>query len=143
MTESRHGFLHYLMVFNKPWFEAQSQANQAILVQAMQEAGRWQRTAMMDRDADATQRIKAAGVQVNELSAQAREQLRQLALKVHERFADRVGKDYLQRVYAESRRPPGRSWPASAAEVRHGGIRVGTISAGLWSGQGPHMVPFG
>jgi C4-dicarboxylate-binding protein DctP len=101
MTESRHGFLHYLMVFNKPWFEAQSQANQAILVEAMQEAGRWQRTAMRDRDADATQRIKAAGVQVNELSAQAREQLRQLALKVHERFADRVGKDYLQRVYAE------------------------------------------
>jgi C4-dicarboxylate-binding protein DctP len=101
MTESRHGFLHYLMVFNKPWFDAQSQAHQAILVQAMQEAGRWQRTAMRDRDADATQRIKAAGVQVHELSAQAREQLRQPALKVHERFADRVGKDYLQRVYAE------------------------------------------
>ena len=89
------------IVFNKRWFEAQSQANQAILVQAMQEAGRWQRTAMRDRDADATQRIKAAGVQVYELSAQAREQLRQLALTVHERFADRVGKDYLQRVSAE------------------------------------------
>ena len=56
---------------------------------------------MRDRDADATQRIKEAGVQVNELSALAREQFRQLALKVHERFADRVDKDYLQRVYAE------------------------------------------
>jgi TRAP-type C4-dicarboxylate transport system substrate-binding protein len=56
---------------------------------------------MRDRDTDATQRIKAAGVQVLELAAQAREQLRQLALKVHERFADRVGQDYLPRVYAE------------------------------------------
>ena len=100
MTESRHGFLHYVMVFNKPWFDAQSQANQQILLQAMQEAGRWQRQAMMNRDADATQRIKEAGVQVHELTTQAREQFRQPALKVHERFADRVDKDYLQRVYA-------------------------------------------
>jgi tripartite ATP-independent transporter DctP family solute receptor len=101
MTESRHGFLHYIMVFNKKWFDAQSQANQAILVQAMQEAGRWQRKAMRDRDADATRRITEAGVQVNALTPEVREQLRQRALQVHERFAERVDKDYLRRVYAE------------------------------------------
>ena len=90
--------IRFSMVFNKPWFDAQSQANQHILLQAMQEAGRWQRQAMMNRDANATQRIKEAGV--HELTTQAREQFRQPALKVHERFADRVDKDYLQRVYA-------------------------------------------
>jgi tripartite ATP-independent transporter DctP family solute receptor len=101
MTESRHGFLHYVMVFNKKWFDAQAQAHQEILVQAMQEAGRWERQAMRDRDADATRRITEAGVQVNTLTVEAREQLRQRALQVHERFAERVDKDYLRRIYAE------------------------------------------
>ncbi len=101
MTESRHGFLHYVMMFNKKWFDAQPKANQEILVQAMKEAGRWERKAMLDRDAEATRRIKAAGVEVVALSPQAREQFRQLSLKVHEKFAERVDKDYLRRVYAE------------------------------------------
>jgi C4-dicarboxylate-binding protein DctP len=101
MTESRHGFLHYIMMFNKKWFDAQSKANQAILTQAMKEAGQWERKAMLDRDAEATRRIRDAGVQVTALTPQAREQFRQLSLKVHEKFADRVDKDYLRRVYAE------------------------------------------
>jgi C4-dicarboxylate-binding protein DctP len=100
MTESSHGFLHYLIVFHKPWFDAQSPTHQALLVQAMREAGQWQRRATRERDADATQRLKEAGVQVQPLTAEAREQLRQRSLQVHTQFAARVGKDYLQRVYA-------------------------------------------
>ena len=100
LTESRHGFLHYLIVFHKPWFDAQAPAHQAILVQAMREAGQWQRRATRDRDAEAMQRIKEAGVQVQTLTVEAREQLRQRSLQVHAQFAARVGKDYLQRVYA-------------------------------------------
>jgi hypothetical protein len=46
------------------------------------------------------QRLKEAGVQVQPLTAEAREQLRQRSLQVHAQFAARVGKDYLQRVYA-------------------------------------------
>jgi TRAP-type C4-dicarboxylate transport system substrate-binding protein len=101
MTESRHGFLHYIMMFNKKWFDAQPKANQEILVQAVKEAGRWERKAMLDRDADAVRRIKDAGVEVTSLTPQAREQFRQLSLKVHEKFADRVDKEYLRRLYAE------------------------------------------
>ena len=101
MTESRHGFLHYIMMFNKKWFDAQPKPNQEILVQAVKEAGRWERKAMFDRDADATRRIKEAGVEVTPLTPQAREQFRQLSLKVHEKFADRVDKEYLRRLYAE------------------------------------------
>ena len=50
---------------------------------------------------DATRRIKEVGVQVTTLTREAREQFRQLSLKVHEKFADRVDRDYLKRVYAE------------------------------------------
>lgn len=101
MTESRHGFLHYIMMFNKKWFDAQSKPNQEILIQAVKEAGRWERKAMLDRDAEATRRIKEAGLEVSALTPQAREQFRELSLKVHEKFADRVDKEYLRRVYAE------------------------------------------
>jgi TRAP-type C4-dicarboxylate transport system substrate-binding protein len=101
MTESRHGFLHYVMMFNKKWFDAQPRENQEILTQAVKEAGRWQRKAMQDRDAAATRRIKEAGLDVTGLAPQAREQFRQLSLKVHEKFADRVGQEYLRRLYTE------------------------------------------
>ena len=104
MTESRHGALLYIMIFNKKWFDAQPKANQEILVQAVKEAGRWERKAMSDRDVDAVKRIKEAGVQMIALTPQARDQFKQLSMKVHERFWDKVGKDYLQRLYAEIER---------------------------------------
>jgi C4-dicarboxylate-binding protein DctP len=101
MTESRHGFLGYFMMFNKQWFDSQPQVNQDILVKAMKEAGQWERKVMADRDADATKKVIAEGMQVNQLTPEVREQFRQISLKVHEKFADQVGKDYLQRLYAE------------------------------------------
>jgi C4-dicarboxylate-binding protein DctP len=101
MTESRHGFLHYIMMFNKQWFDAQPKENQDILMKAMKEAGQWQRKTMTERDAEATKRIREAGVQVNTLTPEAREQFRQASLKVHEKFADQIGTDYLTRLYAE------------------------------------------
>ena len=95
MTESRHGFLHYLIVFHKPWFDAQPPAHQAILVEAMREAGQWQRRATRERDAEAMQRLKEAGVQVQTLTAEAREQLRQRSLQVHAQFAAAGGQGLL------------------------------------------------
>ena len=88
-------------MFNKQWFDSQPKENQEILVKTMKEAGQWEREAMMDRDAETTQRIKAAGVQVNTLTPEAREQFRQASLTVHERFSEQIGKDFLQRLYAE------------------------------------------
>ena len=46
------------------------------------------------------QRIQEAGVHVQTLTEETREQWRQRSLQVHTQFAERVGKDYLQRVYA-------------------------------------------
>lgn len=104
MTESRHGFLHYILAFNKAWFDAQTKAHQDVLVQSMKEAGRWERAAMADRDAEATRRIKAAGVEVVDLTPQSRARFEELSLKVHAQFADRVGKDFLTRLYDEIRK---------------------------------------
>jgi len=104
VTESRHGALLYIMIFNKKWFDAQPQANQEILIQATKEAGRWERKAMADRDADAMKRIREAGLQFIDLTPPARDQFKKLSMKVHERFADKVGKDFLQRLYAEIER---------------------------------------
>ena len=104
MTVTQHGYIHYIMAFNKKWFDAQPKANQEILVQAMKEAGRWQRKAAADRDAEAMKRIREAGIQIIEITPQVREQFRLLSVKVHEKFVDRVGKDYLQRLYSEIER---------------------------------------
>ena len=101
---SRHGFLHYIAAFNKKWFDAQPKANQDILVQALKEAGRWERKAIAEHDAEAVKKIRDSGVQVIEITPAAREQFRQLSLKVHDKFVDKVGKDYLQKLYAEIER---------------------------------------
>jgi TRAP-type C4-dicarboxylate transport system substrate-binding protein len=99
LTESRHGFLHFLGVFHKPWFDAQTPDHQAILTQALREAGQWERQATRAHDAEALQHLTATGMHVERLAAAAREQLRQRALQVHAQFAAHVGQDYLQRVY--------------------------------------------
>src|SRR5919199_5109326 len=104
MTESHHAFFHYIMAFNKDWFDAQPRENREILVQALQETGRWERQVQADREAEATRRIREADVQVVELTPQAREQFRQLSLQVHDKFADQIGKDFLQRLSAEIER---------------------------------------
>ena len=104
MTETRHGHIHYILAFNKKWFDAQPKPNQDILVQTMKEAGRWERKAIEAHDGEAMKRIREANVQIIELTPQAREQFRQLSLKVHEKFVDKVGKDYLQRLYADIER---------------------------------------
>ncbi len=106
MTESHHAFFHYILAFNKDWFDAQPQENQAILVQAMKEAGRWERQAWAEREAEATKRIREADVQVIELTPEAREQFRQLSLPVHDKFADQIGRDFLQKLTAEIERTP-------------------------------------
>jgi C4-dicarboxylate-binding protein DctP len=99
LTESRHGFLHFLGVFHKPWFDAQTPDHQAILTQALREAGQWERQATRAHDAEALQHLTETGMHVERLTAAAREQLRQRALQVHAQFAAHVGQDYLQRVY--------------------------------------------
>jgi len=99
LTESRHGFLHYVILCHKPWFEAQSPAHQAILLQAMREAGQWERQATQRHDMEAIAQIQTVGVHVQQLTPEAQGQLRQRALQVHAQFADQVGRAYLQRVY--------------------------------------------
>ncbi len=104
MTESRHGFLHYVIMFNKRWFDAQPKAHRAVLVQAIKEVGRWERKAMTERDADATRRIGEAGVEIVALTPESRARFRELSLTVHARFADRVGREFLDKVYEEIQR---------------------------------------
>jgi len=104
MTMSRHGFLHYIAAFNKKWFDAQPKANQDILAQALREAGRWERKAIVEHDGEAVKKIRESGVQVIEITPAAREQFRQLSLKVHDKFVDSVGKDYLKKLYTEIER---------------------------------------
>ena len=80
------------------------QGLEVVSPQAMKEAGRWERAAMADRDAEATRRIKAAGVEIVELTPQSRAKFEELSLKVHAQFADRVGRDFLTRLYDEIRK---------------------------------------
>ena len=82
------------------WFDAQTPAHQAILTQALREAGQWEWQATRAYDAAALQQLTAAGMHVERLTAEAREALRQRALQVQAQFAATVGQDYLQRVQA-------------------------------------------
>jgi len=100
LTESRHSASFSLSVFYKPWFDAQTPAHQAILTQALREAGQWEWQATQDYDTAALNTLRAAGVHVERLTEATREALRQRALQVQAQFAGQVGQDYLQRVQA-------------------------------------------
>ena len=100
LTESRHSVSFSIGVFYKPWFDAQTPGHQAILTQALREAGQWEWQATRAYDAAALQQLTAAGMHVERLTAEAREALQQRALQVQAQFAAVVGQDYLRRVQA-------------------------------------------
>ena len=116
----------------------------------MHEAGQWERLATRDRDAEALQRLKEAGVGAD-ADGEAREQLRQRSLQVHAQFAARVGKDYYSGCMPRSRRPPSsvvrhetedvadtrgeppaRAMGAPARGTPAWGHRLGTLLASAW-----------
>lgn len=106
---SDHGFLAYGIVANKAWFENLPEDIQTAIREAMAEACQIQREILKEEEDSMLKEIEAfGGTEIIKLSDEAKAQFRELALPVHQQFADRVGKDLLEATYTEIERVSGQ-----------------------------------
>jgi C4-dicarboxylate-binding protein DctP len=102
MVISNHGYLGTAFIFSKVWFDAQKPETQKVLMDAAIEAGAYQRAKSAEMTVSLLNEIKAANTtKVSELTADEIALFAEAMKPVHEKFADRIGRDLLDAAYAE------------------------------------------
>lgn len=102
MMLSNHGYLGTAFIFSKSWFDGLDEETQDILMEAAKEAGDYQREQSAEFQEDYLQEIRDAGTtEIVELTPEQIDTFSQAMKPVHEQFADKIGKELLDRTYAK------------------------------------------
>jgi tripartite ATP-independent transporter DctP family solute receptor len=102
MVISNHGYLGTAFIFSKVWFDAQKPETQEVLMDAAKEAGAYQREKSAEMTISLLDEIKAANTtNVSELTPDEIELFAEAMKPVHEKFADKIGRNLLDAAYAE------------------------------------------
>lgn len=104
MMLSNHGYIGTAFIFSKVWFDAQPADMQDMLMDAAKEAGAYQRyVSAQDNDRLLQEIIDAGTTEVVEMTPDQLALFAEAMQPVHERFADRIGRDLLDAAYEEVR----------------------------------------
>ncbi|NCC95743.1 MAG: TRAP transporter substrate-binding protein [Synergistales bacterium] len=85
---SNHGFLAYLFVVNKNWFDGLSDDAKQLVVVSEAQARELQRKAQAEREIQFLEEIKASGISVSYLTEEEHKAFFDKSRSVHEEFAD-------------------------------------------------------
>lgn len=98
LSITRHAYTPFMFLFSKPVWDTYSEEEQEILVRCA-EAGRdHQREVSRELSAESLAKLREVGMQVNELSEEAQDSIRELVAEVHERHADDIGPEVVERM---------------------------------------------
>lgn len=102
LTLSSHAWLGYVFAASRRVYESLPPDDRRLLLETVREVTPWERAETTRREADFIERVRAAGVQVHELSSEERARFQQLLAPVADQFAYTVGYDLLGKT-AEAR----------------------------------------
>lgn len=94
LTLSQHAYEWVLFVVGKRWFDKLTPEQQQIIQEGCDIAKDYMRKAVQQDDAEALEEIKAAGVQVTELSPEEAKRIKDTAWKVVEEEGNKVNKEF-------------------------------------------------
>ncbi len=97
-----HFFDYITVVANKRAFEKLSPEHQEAVRTAMTTALKWQRAEEARRDLEWRDKLVSEGMQFNEVSAEARAEMREATKQIAEDLKGRIGADILDRIAAEA-----------------------------------------
>lgn len=102
MTLSSHGFLGYLFIINRRWFNKQSDEVRALIVECEEIARKAEREAQAEGEAKFLDQIKQSKIEVSELTPENRAKFVEVSTPLHEKFvAGSASKtELLKAVYA-------------------------------------------
>lgn len=85
---SNHGYLAYVFVANKAWFDGLPEEYKEMVIEAEKAGREVERKTLEDKEAEFLQEIKQSDINVYELTAEEREAFREASKPVHEEFAE-------------------------------------------------------
>lgn len=100
MILSGHGYMTYIMVANKTWFDKLPQDLQKLLRDINKEASLEESKLVAENEVKFLEQIKNSGIKVYELNPEEKAKFREASLPVHEEFAKtEKQKALLQKIY--------------------------------------------
>lgn len=109
LTETRHAYTPFMVLFSKPIFDTYSAEEQQILRDCAVEGQAVQRQASRELSQQSLDRVQEAGMQFNQLDPAEAERIREAVQGVYEAHADTIGRDVVDAMQA------------ALGEVRSGG----------------------
>ncbi|QLF71516.1 TRAP transporter substrate-binding protein (plasmid) [Peteryoungia desertarenae] len=101
ITETNHAYTPFLFLFSKPIFDTYTQEEQAALRECAAVGRDLQRSVIGDLNKQSLEKIKAAGLQVNVLSEEEQQRIREKSMVVYEKHKDTIGADIVDSILAE------------------------------------------
>jgi tripartite ATP-independent transporter DctP family solute receptor len=100
VSNTRHAYTPFMVLFSKPIFDTYSPEEQQILVECSVVGRDVQRKASRTLSEQSLQRIKDAGLEVNDISEENMAEIREAVQGVYERNAATIGPEVVERVNA-------------------------------------------
>jgi tripartite ATP-independent transporter DctP family solute receptor len=101
LTETRHAYTPFMVLFSKPIFDTYSAEEQQILRDCAMEGQTAQRQASRELSEQSLQRVQEAGMEFNQLDTAEMERIRESVAGVYEKHAETIGRDVVEGIQAE------------------------------------------
>ncbi|UFJ43416.1 TRAP transporter substrate-binding protein [Brevibacillus humidisoli] len=101
LSLTKHVYTPFVFLVSKSFWDGLSPEEQTILREAAVEAGQYQRDLNRQENEKARADLKAAGMNVNEISDQDRQKIKQAVQPVVDRFAKEIGQELYQEMQSE------------------------------------------
>lgn len=98
--DSQHNYSMHILMINKKYFDSLPEDVQNILVEAGQEALKFQRDISNNMEEEAKQSFIDSGIKVHDLTAEQREELKNLTKGVWDEFKDRIPQELINLLVA-------------------------------------------
>lgn len=100
LTETRHAYTPFMVLFSKPIFDTYSAEEQQILRDCALEGQTAQRQASRELSQQSLERVQEAGMAFNQLEPAEVERIREAVTGVYETHADTIGRDVVEAMQA-------------------------------------------
>ncbi|KXG44370.1 TRAP transporter substrate-binding protein [Tepidibacillus decaturensis] len=100
LSTTHHVYSPFVVLLSKKFWDESTPEEQQILVKAAQEAGDYERQLVREANQKYLEDLKAAGMVVTEVTPEARAEMKAITDPAVEKFADKIGKDTIEKVKA-------------------------------------------
>ncbi|WNC13789.1 TRAP transporter substrate-binding protein [Brevibacillus brevis] len=101
LSVTKHVYTPFVFLVGKKFWDKLSPEEQQILRDAAAEAGKYQRELNQTENQKALDELKAAGMEVNEVSAEEKARMQEIIKPVIDKFAKEIGEDLVKEMYDE------------------------------------------